>query len=189
MLRALAFVVMAVSGVLLAATLLHEQVANARSLAQLVLVTNTRAQAVPVREQGTPHVGVTGTVATKQALPARAFSVMRRFGGGPGTGVAPVLPPDLPDTTYVVVSVTATNRTDSPQFGEKNAQYGLTPDCRIYGGIPEFRFGPSFAVPARDTVHLAFPQPFVIPVHPEGTSCLIMSASGRVDVAVVGYRK
>jgi hypothetical protein len=154
-------------GVLLGGTVLRGQVADAKSLAQAVVVSNTPAQAVPVHP----------------APASGAFSI--EVVGGPLT--APTISgPDAAGTRYAITGFTVANEAGGPlPIGIRAFGCGAGSDGRA-----PFN-GPRVVVPANDTVHLDFSQPFVVQPFDNGgvSACLgAYGAGALVSLTVVGYR-
>ena len=95
--------------------------------------------------------------------------------------------PDPGGTSYAITSLTVANRSSTSVTAFAFALWSPTTDC----GSGILSGGPSVVVPAGETVHMSFPQPFVLSALPTATSCLKVSNSGEpvaVDFTVVGYR-
>jgi hypothetical protein len=170
-------------GVVLGATVFRTDIAQATGLdkqAQNVIVKNTSAQAVPVleqnldggnikvHEQGTVPVNV-GNIVSVQGIPPRAFSVL-----ADGTSVV-ILGSDPVGTHYALSSLTFTNASDQHVI---DGVFALSGGC-LSGST---KFGPVVELAAHSTVHLDFPQPYVL----EG-ACLAHNIA-PVLIAAVGYR-
>jgi hypothetical protein len=176
-------------GVVLGTTVFRADIAQATGLAQSVTVANTAANpvpvnvtntSVPVHEQGTANVNLSGVARTLPAEPANAFS-LSSFGGG-GNVKESCSQPRPPGTRWLISSVTAANNSGSAN----NALLGVSPDT----GFTVFGGALLVDVPAHDTVQLTFPQPYVLTNASGNPACLAdVSAHGTdVTVAVVGYR-
>jgi hypothetical protein len=153
-----------------------------------VTVVNTTANPVPVTGNvsgsvtitGTPTVQVTGTVETQTAIPSAAFSNSK---GGVVSG------PDPAGTSYAITSVTVANGGTEPiLLPSVVAAYGPTGDCVQFTGPFLTSEGPGIVIPAEGSVHLSFPQPFVLAARPGAVSCLRTSTGSLIFVSVVGYR-
>ena len=149
-----------------------------------VTVVNTRSQPVPVI--GTVNVG--NTLTFRPAVPEGAFSVQ------PEPRVAArISGRDAVGSRYAITSLTVENTGTLPARGVLVATYGdLSPECEfadVETGLSVV--GPGASVLPGDTVHLTFPQPFILSP-PSGPSCLLAvtvagSATG-LRFTVVGYR-
>jgi hypothetical protein len=141
-----------------------------------VLVVNTETNPVPVT------VGADDVVRTQAAVPSGAFSVVLN---GPGV----VSGPDPEGTNYAITSVTVANTSAPQSVANIGAIWGATSDCTSFGGDTTNAVGPRIVVPGGDTVHLAFPQPFVLTARPGAAACLRVSLGGAgTTFTVVGYR-
>jgi hypothetical protein len=110
-------------------------------------------------------------------VPKSAFSVV-------ADQTQPVSGPDPGGTSYAITSLTVSNRGSASVTAFAFARWSSTTDCS--GG---FSSGPIVAVPAGETVHMSFPQAFVLSAQPSATSCLMVGHSGgAVDFTVVGYK-
>jgi hypothetical protein len=129
----------------------------------------------------TANVNVANTTSVQPAIPAGAFSVVLTT-----TGAGQLVSgPDPAGTNYAITSVTFRNEGASPELGTLDAFYGATTaDC--LSGAYQIVFGPRAVIPAGDTVHLSFPQPFVMTAATAGAACLLQG--GNVASTVVGYR-
>jgi hypothetical protein len=97
--------------------------------------------------------------------------------------------PDPAGTNYAITSVTFTNEGNAPAFGDLEALYGTTSDCETFSSQVRSVLGPVAQVLPGDTVHLDFPQPFVMNAASGANACLIAeSGSAGVRGVVVGYR-
>jgi hypothetical protein len=128
-----------------------------------------------------PSVTVANTATVQAAIPAGAFSVVLTT-----TGAGQVVSgPDPAGTNYAITSVTFRNGGSSPELGTLDGFYGATiADC--LSGAYQTVFGPRAVIPPGDTVHLSFPQPFVIKAASAGAACLLQG--GNVASTVVGYK-
>ena len=129
----------------------------------------------------TPKVQVTGTVETQTAIPSGAFSVT-------DTTFAPLLGPDPAGTSYAITSVTLANLASIAQEAGVEGIYGTTSNCITFTSLTSSRQGPLVIVPANATVHLSFPQPFVIAAQSGAVSCLVPLGSSIVKYTVVGFK-
>lgn len=154
---------------------------------QNVKVVNTPSEPVPVTGSvnvsnpvtvsGTVNVG--NTVLFRPVIPEGAFSIW-----GPTSIISG---PDPAGTSYAITSLTAVN------FGSSLATGGIFgvwkssgTSCSIGGNVGT---GPRVFVQAGQTVHLTFPQPFILPAEEGSISCLIPdNPQGTLNFTVVGYR-
>ena len=142
-----------------------------------VSVSNLGGSPLPVT--GTVSVG--NTVQTQAGIPPGAFSVVTQ--GGLISGADPE------GTSYAITSLTVANIDSTRAQAHVSGEWGTTSDCKVFSGASQEAAGPSVSVPAGETVHLAFPQPFVISAKPGAAACLRTSiGGGDVRVTVVGYR-
>jgi hypothetical protein len=98
---------------------------------------------------------------------------------------------DPAGTSYAITSLTISNPTEnSIGLGGVSGNFGDTNDCQSFlGQPPAIAPGPIISIPAGQTVHLSFPQPFVISPEPGRTSCLVTTGGGQnANYTVVGYR-
>jgi hypothetical protein len=173
-----------VGATILGATVLREPIARAAQTVDATIVGPLDGQGnVKVHEQGTANVNVTNTAQVQAAIPAEAFSFV---GGVPSVGDAKISGPDPAGTNYAITSFTISNFADTPQVAFLAAVYGTTVDCVNFSGF-DTRAGPQIEVPPHDTVHVDFPQPFVIAAKFGSDACLMAGGSGG-GIAVVGYR-
>jgi len=111
-------------------------------------------------------------------VPKNAFSVVTN-------PTQPVSGPDPGGTSYAITSLTVANHGSSSLTAFAFARWSSTTDC----GSGIFSSGPTVTVPAGETVHMSFPQPFVLSAQLTATSCLLVGHSGgSADFTVVGYR-
>jgi len=161
-------------------------VAFASVLAIVGLVTFAAPRATQGQKPNEPAgpakpVQVINVAQTQAAIPPGAFSVV--------TGVGVVSGADPEGTSYAITSVTVANTTNGPTTATLGAVWGVTSDCSSFGSITSHAAGPKVAVPAGETVHLSFPQPFVISARPGAAACLRASLAGaEAEITVVGYR-
>ena len=126
-------------------------------------------------------VQVVNVAQTQAAVPPGAFSVV--------TGVGVVSGADPEGTSYAITSVTVANTSSGPTTATLGAVWGETGDCTSFGGGTSHAAGPKVTVPAGETVHLSFPQPFVLSAGPGAAACLRASlGGGNAAITVVGYR-
>ena len=146
--------------------------------AQNVRVVNSASEAVPV----TGVINVGNVLQVKPVLPAGAFSVVKLRGVLSG--------PDPEGTNYAITSITITSSTGDSTSGVLSGQFGTTSDCSSFlNESPKIIGGPSVTLPPGETVHLTFPQPFIIPAQPGAASCLKADSTGELTTfTVVGYR-
>ena len=143
---------------------------------QNVKVVNAPNEPVPVT--GTVSVG--NTVETRAGIPSGAFSVVSS--GGLVSG------PDPEGTSYAITSVTVANSSSTSVQALLDGVYATTSDCTNFTGASITR-GPRVRVPAGETVHLSFPQPFVLSARPGEAACLLTGGAGAdVTFTLVGYR-
>jgi hypothetical protein len=135
-----------------------------------VKVINSPSEPVPVT--GTVSVG--NVVGFHPVIPAGAFSVSR-------FGEAIVSGPDPAGTSYAITSLTIANTNESASAGLTIS--GAWGDDCVFAFSPAGIFVP---VPAGDTIHLSFPQPFVLSAQPGAVSCL--KGSSSIHYTVIGYR-
>ena len=127
-------------------------------------------------------VQVVNVVQTQVAIPPGAFSVVM-------TGVGVVSGADPEGTGYAITSMTVANTSSGPTTATLGAVWGETSDCTSFGGSTSKAAGPKVTVPAGETVHLSFPQPFVLSAGPGAAACLRASlGGGEAAITVVGYR-
>jgi len=170
-------------------------VSNPVTVTGTVNLSNPPSEPVPV----TGIVNIGNAVQTVPTIPTTAFSVVRRGEDGRA------LSWDLEGSRYAVTSFTATNKTTVELQFLLIANYWFTTptappgtSCQGTGGIPSFIQGPFVVVPPGQTVHVAFPQPFLMKV-PSGVnrSCLelmmpLVSSTSffdpNVSASIVGYK-
>jgi len=179
------------AGVVLGTTVFRTDIAQATGLAQSVTVVNTAANPVPVREQnvdahgninvheeGLAHVSVLNTVATTNTIPLSAFSFVAEQN--------PVVSgPDAAGISYAITSLTFTNDSNFIEADGLGGEYG-TPASGCNFVQPTIVDGPIVRIPPHSTLHLDFPQPFVISGQSGTASCLVHGAADFLTV--VGYR-
>ena len=145
--------------------------------AKPVQVVNSPSQ--PLHVTGTVDVG--NVVQTRAAVPPGAFSVVTEVGVVSGA--------DPEGTGYAITSMTVANTSGGPTTASLGATWGTTTDCSSFDSITSSAAGPTVAVPAGETVHLSFPQPFILPARPGAAACLRASlGGGAAKITVVGYR-
>lgn len=159
--------------------------ASALALVALVtLVAPSPTQGQKPNESGGPAkpVLVGNVVQTQAAVPPGAFSSVV-------TGVGVVSGADPEGTGYAITSVTVANTSGGPTTAKLGAVWGATSDCSSFDSITSNAAGPTVTVPAGETVHLSFPQPFVLSARPGAAACLRTSlGGGEAEITVVGYR-
>ena len=97
--------------------------------------------------------------------------------------------PDPEGTSYAITSLTVSNAAGASTPALLRGLWGNTSDCFSFSDLGTQTFGPNIIVPAGETVHLAFPQPFVISAKEGAASCLRVEHNPTgVNVTVVGYR-
>jgi hypothetical protein len=150
---------------------------------QAVTVTGTPN----VNVVNTPTVQINGTVQTQTGIPATAFSKIVLVNG-------PVVlsGPNPAGTRYAITSLTVTNDglTSIPGTGLLQGVYGSTTDCSLFTSAISPSAGPQAVVAPNTTVHLSFPQPFVIIPKAGANSCLVASniaGGASVIITVVGF--
>jgi hypothetical protein len=144
-------------------------------LLPLVLSIALPATSAPKAPAGTP---------TFPGTPANAFS--ERLVAG--TAIEKKLGPFPAGTGYAISAVTFLNSGSSPITAKLRGAYHSGGSGCEPSGTTSFNDGPKAIVPANNSVHLSFPQPFVIDpsTSPHDRSCL--DALGVVEAIVVGYR-
>lgn len=175
-------VVALLCSMVLGATVFREQVAQAAQAILPVFVTNTASDPVPVLQQGTADVNVTGVVATKAALPDQRFSVTH-FTTSPTPALVGIdCVADLPAGTRWVISSFAITNDSSTISGLFRLVLLDHTNNQIDSAGPAIRSNPG------ETVQLTYPQPYVFTAF--GPSlCLAAHAATDVYVSVVGYRE
>jgi hypothetical protein len=160
--------------VVLGATVFREQVAHAAATL-MVREANTDAQGnIRVHEQGTANV--------QAVLPSNSFSVTNTTFQLP-QDIEFCPSQDLPSgTKWFVTSFTAANL----GTGLGAADINLEPSSGAPPGSQPV-LGPRIAVPESETVHLAFPQPFMLTA-PDVGYCLEGRGAG-LNLTLVGYRR
>ena len=163
-----------------------------QSLAAALLFTLAGTAAAQTQEQKKADktqpqdVNVTNVVPTHPGVPPGAFSVLTStsaFTEGLVSG------PDPEGTSYAITSFTVAHTGGSPAQGFLEGLWGSTSNCRGFtlpGALTDTR--PWVVVPAGETVHLSFPQPFVISARPGAAACLRTSTTPGLLFTVVGYR-
>jgi hypothetical protein len=164
---------------------------------QDVRVINTPTEAVPVALQGTatvtggvqilnpPTAPVPVTGRFLAAVPASAFSK------GAWAWPTVISGPDPVGTRYAITSVTVTNGDSTAALVslEGGTTIPDSTDCMGWrgDGINAIRL----RVPAGQTTHLAFPQPYVVTgPFDDSVFCLVVTGGGATDVQVMvaGYK-
>ena len=136
----------------------------------------------------TPTVHVSGTVQTQAGIPSGAFSVADVL--LPPTTRAVISGRDPAGTSYAITSFTVANETGTAQIALLVGEYGTTVDCGGFTGAVFQQRGPAVTVPANATVHLPFPQPFVVAAESGANSCLVFLTTGPgiLQLTVVGFK-
>lgn len=140
-----------------------------------VKVTNTPSEPVPVT--GTINVG--NMVQFRPVIPPGAFSIF--------TDNEKVSGPDPEGTSYAITSLTVADVGHGSAAVIIRGVWGDTSDCISFSSSTA-TFGPLVKVPAGGTVHLSFPQPFVLSAKPGAASCLRVEGPVGIDYTVVGYK-
>ena len=138
----------------------------------------------PVIVSGTVNLG--NTVSFKLVIPDGAFSTFTELVSGP----------DPAGTNYAITSITARNDGTNPTFVQLQTFYGAVRNSCLFDwttGNGDTFIGPSIYVPAGQTVHLTFPQPYIMKAQEGANSCLRMRPPQNLDglhigTIVVGYR-
>ena len=152
------------------------------ALVTLLAPSPTRGQKPSEAAGPAKPVLVGNVVQTQTALPPGAFSTVV-------TGVGTFSGADPEGTSYAITRITVANTSGGPTTATLGAVWGVTSDCSSFPEITSHAPGPKVAVPAGETVHLSFPQPFVLPARPGAAACLLNSlAGGEAVITVVGYR-
>lgn len=98
--------------------------------------------------------------------------------------------PDPEGTSYAITSLTVANQSESDSADVLMQGIWGTGECNNFSG--DEVLGPEVKVPAGATLHLSFPQPFILSNRPGATSCLrlVNRTLGFPPLAytVVGYR-
>ncbi len=122
-------------------------------------------------------IGPSPTKGMSSDVPKNAFSI---FSQGPV-----LLAPDPAGPSYAITSLTVTNGASTLATTQLSALFG-TPDC---GVAQSFSSGPIVRVPPGQTVHLVFPQPFILSARPGLNSCLrVDTPAPPVEFSVVGFK-
>lgn len=140
-----------------------------------VRVVNSPSESVPVT--GTINVG--NTVQIRPAIPPGAFSIFTDNGKVSG--------PDPEGTSYAITSLTVADVGFGAAAVIVRGVWGDTSDCISFSSSTA-TFGPLVKVPAGGTVHLSFPQPFILSAKPGAASCLRVEGPVGIDYTVVGYK-
>jgi hypothetical protein len=101
--------------------------------------------------------------------------------------------PDPSGTRYAITSITVSNPTDQPAtlVTRSVAVEGVGADgCTFVFNGQDTTDGPEVEVPAHDTVHIAFAQPFVTAPVTGANVCFVAGGDGYVGVkwSAVGYK-
>lgn len=166
-----------------ALTLIAPQVEYSQKAPTPVKVTNTSSEPVPVN--GTVNIG--NTLQIRPAIPEQAFSKTWDL-GYPSTGTQ-IVSRDSAGTNYAITSFTVTNYGSVTSGGSLNGWFGdrLTDDNCYNPDNATPVLGPVVYVPPGQTIHVTFPQPFVLRAMPGANSCLTIRGLNML-VSVVGYR-
>jgi len=151
----------------------------------------TVSGSVTVNNPATSPVQVTGDVDANVVLPATAFSYPPKQLSIAAAGAAGVAP-DPSGTRFAITSVTITNGS-AFEFEAVIQAFGLdatNTDCGLAHNSVSSSPGPRLFVPAKSTVHVAYPQPFVTAAVTGPKVCLLVSGSGIEPStwSIVGYR-
>lgn len=123
----------------------------------------------------------------------REFSLGGTSGFGDNSVYFPLTGPDSEGTSYAITSLTVANGSASDSYGALVLEVG-TPINGCFALAPGAQtLGPRVSVPAGETVHIIFPQPFVLSVRPGPVSgpyiCLKAGTDNlNVSFTVVGYK-
>jgi|SoiMethySBSTD1v2_1073268.scaffolds.fasta_scaffold413516_1 hypothetical protein len=100
--------------------------------------------------------------------------------------------PDSEGTSYAITSLTVVNDNSVPAGRILHGLWSSTSDCLNFSGSLGSVLGPEVKVPAGETVHLSFQQPFILSAQPGAASCLRLESTNLGDppvhYMVVGYR-
>jgi hypothetical protein len=138
----------------------------------------------PVSVSGTVNLG--NTVSFKLVIPDGAFSTWTELVSGP----------DPAGTNYAITSITARNDGTNSTFVRLEAFYGTVTNSCLFDwstGNGETILGPPVFVPAGQTIHLTFPQPYILKAQDGSNACLRARPPQNLDglhigTIVVGYR-
>jgi len=133
----------------------------------------------------TGSVSVANVVETHSALPSGAFSVMK---DSQSISNSTIVGPDPEGTNYAITSLTVANPSFVSARVNLFARYGTTTNCQNFNGPPIEIVGPYVVVPAGETVHLTFPQPFILTARPGSAGCMASTTPENLFITVVGYR-
>lgn len=138
----------------------------------------SNADPIPVTVTSTNQGGEPFTIAPKQVALVVA--------GGP-------LAPDPSGTRYAITALTGVNPTAEPVsiYMRAVAVGGFSPDCRFVFNQQDTTDGPEIRIPANDTVHITFPQPFVTAAVTGTYVCLVANGNPSyigVKWSAVGYK-
>ena len=138
----------------------------------------------PVTVSGTVDVG--NTVLFKSVIPDGAFSF-----SVPGQPLR-ISGPDPAGTSYAITSMTVLNNANSGlAFAWLKGYWGtLNSNCESVGpGLTQTASGPFALLRSGETIHLTFPQPFILPAKAGSNACLRPdNLQGDLVYIVVGYR-
>jgi hypothetical protein len=148
-----------------------------------VTVTNSATEPVPIY--------VVHPVSTTPVSPGESFTIAPKqlsqvLAGGQ-------LAPDPSGTRYAITSLTGVNPSAEPVtiITRAIAVGGVSPDCRFAFNQEDATDGPEIRIPANDTVHIAFPQPFVTAAVTGTQVCLVAGGNPSyigVKWSVTGYK-
>ena len=100
--------------------------------------------------------------------------------------------PDPEGTNYAITSLTVVSNGSVAASAIIHGLWGDTSDCVSFAGGVQSTFGPEVRVPVGETVHLSFPQPFILSAKPGAASCLRLETTELGQPALhytaVGYR-
>jgi hypothetical protein len=171
--------------VILGATVLREPVAWAAQTVDANVIGPLDGNGnVKVHEQGTANVAVAGSVATRAVIPPTQFSFRTDTAGA---NTPRNLLSDAPKTSFAISSATFINDGDVPANFLVFSQSASLSECAVLNPST-FHGGPSATVPAHDTVHVDFPQPFVVPTTGDAPACLDALGPSTGQLIMVGFR-
>ena len=100
--------------------------------------------------------------------------------------------PDPEGTSYAITSLTVVNSGSIAAGAALHGFWANTSDCLSFSGEIQSTFGPEVRVPAGETVHISFPQPFILSAKPGAASCLRLETTELtpppLHYMTVGYR-
>jgi type IV secretory pathway protease TraF len=148
-----------------------------------VTVNNSATEPVPI--------WVVHPVSTTPVSPGEPFTIAPKqatqvVAGGP-------IAPDPSGTRYAITSLTGVNTSAEPVtiLTRAVAVGGVQPDCRFVFNQEDTTDGPEIRIPANDTVHIAFPQPFVTAAVTGTEVCLVAAGNPSyigIKWSVTGYK-